>query len=352
MASKPVRIGRLAEIVGVPVWTLRRMADNGTIPFERSAGGHRVFQPAEVAASLERTNSTRSESIGTPRLEPAEAPVWTESYPLSGPDSLDEDKVWTQLSARVSLDGNAAAARILQHSLLEMINNAKDHSGGTRVDVAVWSTDDVLAFKITDNGDGAFAHLRKGLRLRDNYDAVLAMTKGKRTTWRARHSGEGIFFTSKINDIFRISANGTRWTVDNLRNDQAVGESPTTTGTVVYGQIATGTTRQISDVFGDYTEDFEFVRTKPAVKLNGLGLQFASRSEARRFLDGLEEFTEITLDFSGVTDIGQSWVDEVFRVWPREHPGKKLTPTGMNPAVEFMIRRGLARAAELEADDQ
>ena len=125
-----------------------------------------------------------------------------------------------------------------------------------------------------------------------------------------------------------------------------------TAGTVVYGQIAADTSRQISDVFGTYTEDFEFVRTQPAVKLNGLGLQFASRSEARRFLDGLEDFEEITLDFDGVTDIGQSWVDEVFRVWPREHPGRKLTPVRMNAAVEFMIRRGLARAAELEADDR
>ena len=352
MVSKPVRIGRLSELVGVPVWTLRRMADDGAIPFERSTGGHRVFDIEEVAASLERLESRRRATIAAPGLEPSAAPAWSQTYQLSGPGSLDEDRVWSQATRELQLDGNPAAQRILQHSLLEMINNATDHSGGTQVGVALWNLNDLLAFRVTDDGEGAFAHLRHGLGLHDDYDAVLALTKGKRTTWSERHSGEGIFFTSKMNDLFRLSANGIRWTVDNRRDDQAVGESPITSGTVVYGEIATDTTRQISDVFGDYTKDFEFVRTRPAVKLNGLGLQFASRSEARRFLDGLEEFEEITLDFDGVTDIGQSWVDEVFRVWPREHPGRTLTPTRMNPAVSFMIRRGLARAAELETDNE
>jgi uncharacterized protein DUF4325 len=108
---------------------------------------------------------------------------------------------------------------------------------------------------------------------------------------------------------------------------------------VVIGQLDPQTTRSTRDVFRQYSEDFEFVRTRPVVKLFGLGLRFVSRSEARRLLTGLDEFTEIDLDFAGVEDVGQGFVDELLRVWPQENPGKTINPLNMNEAVEFMVRR-------------
>jgi hypothetical protein len=47
----------------------------------------------------------------------------------------------------------------------------------------------------------------------------------------------------------------------------------------------------------------------------------------------------VEVDFAGVTDVGQGFVDELLRVWPNAHPGKTVTPINMNPAVEFMVRR-------------
>jgi STAS-like domain of unknown function (DUF4325) len=80
------------------------------------------------------------------------------------------------------------------------------------------------------------------------------------------------------------------------------------------------------------------------VKLFEIGTVFVSRSEARRLLDGLDrDFDTVEVDFTGVTDVGQGFVDELQRVWPAAHPGKTVTPTNMNEAVEFMIRRGLPR---------
>ena len=71
---------------------------------------------------------------------------------------------------------------------------------------------------------------------------------------------------------------------------------------------------------------------------------FMARSEARRLLDGLDtDFDTVEVDFTGVTDVGQGFVDELLRVWPSAHPGKTIVPTNMNEAVEFMIRRGLPR---------
>ena len=68
---------------------------------------------------------------------------------------------------------------------------------------------------------------------------------------------------------------------------------------------------------------------------------FVSRSEAKRLADGLQEFGEVEVDFSDVTEVGQGFVDELFRVWQSQHPDTMLVPINMSPEVEFMVKRGL-----------
>jgi uncharacterized protein DUF4325 len=197
---------------------------------------------------------------------------------------------------------------------------------------------------VRDYGVGAYDKLRRGLHLASEFEAVQELSKGKRTTDRAHHTGEGIFFTSKAVDVFRLASSGVRWTVDNLRHDVALGVAVEAGGTSVVCQIDPRTGRNLADVFGQFTSDFAFTRTRPVVKLFEVGTSFVSRSEARRLLDGLDEdFEAIEVDFTGVSDVGQGFVDELLRVWPSAHPGKAVIPASMNPAVEFMIRRGLAR---------
>jgi len=65
-----------------------------------------------------------------------------------------------------------------------------------------------------------------------------------------------------------------------------------------------------------------------------------SRNEARRLAAGLEQFSRVVLDFTGVEMIGQGFADELFRVWHQEHPMVLLLVHGTNPAVEMMISRG------------
>ena len=80
------------------------------------------------------------------------------------------------------------------------------------------------------------------------------------------------------------------------------------------------------------------------LRLFEIGTSFVSRSETRRLLDGLDvDFETVEVDFTGVSDVGQGFVDELLRVWPEAHPGKTIIPTNMNPAIEFMIQRGLPR---------
>jgi excisionase family DNA binding protein len=333
-----VRIGELSERLGIPTWTLRRMADAGGIRFVRSAGGHRSFDTTAVRAALSRT---RDGQFGAAPVEPGDVPTWSARRALREP--LEEHVVWRELTDAVAIDESTPAGMVLRYSLTEMLNNAIDHSGGSTVAIDVSETTTLMAFRVTDDGDGAFAHLRHGLGLADDFEAIGSLSKGKQTTWRERHTGEGIFFTSRGNDLFQLSANGKRWTVDNIRGDQAVGVSAVEQGTAAYAQVDPQTTRSTREVFEEFSKDFEFVRTRPSVKLFGMGVRFVSRSEARRLLDGLDDFTEIDVDFAGVQDVGQGFVDELLRVWPQEHPGTMINPINMNNAVEFMIRRGLAR---------
>ena len=96
----------------------------------------------------------------------------------------------------------------------------------------------------------------------------------------------------------------------------------------------------------DYTEDFEFVRTRTVVKLFAIGMRFVSRSEAKRLVRGLDRFREVVLDFSGVDGVGQAFADEVFRVWSGEHPEVRLVPESMSEPVAFMVERARRRALE------
>jgi hypothetical protein len=53
----------------------------------------------------------------------------------------------------------------------------------------------------------------------------------------------------------------------------------------------------------------------------------------------LERFREAVIDFNGIDEVGQGFLDELFRVWAREHPDTRLVPINMSPVVERLVRR-------------
>jgi hypothetical protein len=153
------------------------------------------------------------------------------SYPLEG---LEEDRVWDEVVSEAPKirDAPSNVLSIMRYAFTEMLNNAIDHSGGTEARVKVWARDP-LSFEINDDGVGAFRHVRERLELPDDLAALQQISKGRETTAPDRHSGEGIFFTSKAVDLFELDANRLRWIVDNSRGDQAIGEGPEHAGTRV-----------------------------------------------------------------------------------------------------------------------
>ena len=64
-----------------------------------------------------------------------------------------------------------------------------------------------------------------------------------------------------------------------------------------------------------------------------------SRSQAKRLISRLDRFIEVRLDFKGITQIGQAFADEIFRVFANKHPDVHLVPVNTSADVANLIKR-------------
>ena len=259
--------------------------------------------------------------------------------------SLTEDRVWRDV-ARSSLEGvSKNALDICHHGLTEIVNNALDHSGGSTTTVAVRRTTVQITLRVCDDGVGIFRKIRRALGLNDEYDAVLELSKGKLTTDPERHTGDGIFFTSRMFDRFSI-VSGSLFFSHRLDREWILEGRDDTGGTTIEMTVDGATKRRPSDVFDRYASrahDYRFVVTQVPVVLAKLGADnLVSRSQGKRLVSRFEQFEEVILDFVGVDSIGQAFADEVFRVFAAQQPGVKLVWRNAVPAVERMIRRAVS----------
>lgn len=255
---------------------------------------------------------------------------------------LEEHIVFTEvdLRLRLKLKLPPRTYSIAVYAFSEMLNNAIDHSKSQKVEVEAGLSTHEFSFTIRDRGIGAFENLRKKLKLKEEFEGVEQILKGKQTTFPERHSGQGIFFTSRIADFFAIDSHRISLKVDNTLEDVLVSDRRPLSGTQVYFRIRRQTRKSLEKLFKSFANDeFEFDKNQLKVKVYQMGGAI-SRSQARRLLFGLEKFSRITLDFKGVKEVGQAFVDEVFRVFKSQHPDRTIDYVNASPAIEFMIRRG------------
>jgi hypothetical protein len=172
-------------------------------------------------------------------------------------------------------------------------------------------------------------------------EAVQDLLKGKQTTEPASHSGEGIFFTSRVGDILIIESSKKKILFDNLIEDVFLKDSDKKgKGTRVRFSVSLDSKNKIEEIFREYTDDsFTFSKTEVTIKLYNRDAIYVSRSQARRLLSGLERFRTIILDFRGIDAIGQGFADEIFRVWSEKNAGKDIVVKNADENVEFMIKR-------------
>lgn len=260
-------------------------------------------------------------------------------------EGLEEHKTFTMLRDRApfvrELKDNVSS--ILFYAFSEILNNAIEHSESKWVKVEINRDTTNLSFIISDFGIGVFRNVLRTRHLKSELEAIQDLLKGKTTTAPHSHSGEGIFFTSKVADIFILDSFGYRLRVDNLINDVFI-EKPESInrGTRVQFSIALDSNRHLNDVFSRFVIDPTepgFNKTEIKVRLFVVGNIYISRSQARRILSGLEKYESIIFDFDKVITVGQAFADEIFRVFKNAHPQIHLEAINMTEPVKFMVER-------------
>jgi hypothetical protein len=202
----------------------------------------------------------------------------------------------------------------------------------------------MIDMSILDRGVGIFEKIQKDFKLPDPRSALLELSKGRLTSDTTRHSGEGIFFTSRMFDEFsirsgylyysRLRKDDSDWLIET--EDRPVYEI----GTGIHMRISTDANWTMREVFDRYQNDgVGFRKTHVPVKLGKYpGELLVSRSQAKRVLARFDQFSEVLLDFHGVEQIGQAFADEIFRVFRNSHPQVQVLAIRANDQVERTIR--------------
>ncbi len=259
--------------------------------------------------------------------------------------NLQEDRVYTEVELRLGLKNlSDNVQNIAFYAFTEMLNNAIDHSRGKKVAMEIELDSENLKFQIKDSGIGLFFNVQKTFKLKSEFEALEHIIKGKQTTLPERHSGQGIFFTSRIADIFRIKSHKIEFTRENIDDDVGVGNIRNMRGTEVQFQIKKRSKKILRDLFNEHSadkEEYEFDKTTVRINLVA-DIKLVARSQAKRLLMSLENFQIINLDFKNVQEVGQGFVDEIFNVFKRRHSHIRIEYINANDAVEFMIKRSLS----------
>ena len=278
------------------------------------------------------------------RTPPYEIVTVKHTFKYKNDGALGEDKIFRAHIQPLldKLDKNVFSA--WQYAFTEMMNNAIEHSRASEIAVLVATNLLETRITIADNGIGIFKNIQTFLKEKRNEDVTLdecvaLLFAGKFTTAEKYHSGEGIFFTSHLMDKFIIVSDDMFFSRDNF-TDATVGELEGVSSTVVGMSLSNQTKKTTKEVFDRFSDIEEgFIRTHiPIAHMFAYGNPI-SRSEARRLGTLISEFKEVTLDFTGVEEVGQAFCHELFVVWQRNHPDTVIHIVGAAEDVNFMIQR-------------
>lgn len=287
--------------------------------------------------SLEASGTTRNRTY---KLKP----IVQEEITIPITSDLAEDEVWHDNIKKLLSPLPENVRAICFHGFTEMFNNVLDHSEASNVTIAIKRTATSVDIMIIDNGVGIFNKIKNVFNLKDHRQAILELAKGKLTTDPENHSGEGIFFSSRMFDEFAILSSSLSFIHNDPDGDWLIeNHEDKHIGTTVNMRISLKSTRTIKKIFNKHAPEFEtngFSKTHVPIALHKLGEEnFVSRSQAKRVLSRFENFKEVFLDFTGVNSIGQAFADEIFRVFKKHNPKIKLTRVNANKEIIKMIKR-------------
>lgn len=263
------------------------------------------------------------------------------SYNLTTTE-LQEDIIYTESIHPHIKNLSHNVQQLVGYASMEIINNAIEHSNGKTMQVAVYVNAEKITITIVDDGVGIFTKIQADLGLPSPEQSILELCKGKFTSDPDRHSGEGIFFSSRMADSFIILSRGLLF--HGHENNDLIREAEPdldVEGTLVYITVKLDTTRTPKDVFDLYSDQDKvptFHKTVIPVKIMNIdGGNIVSRSQAKRLMARVDRFRTVVLDFEGVDLIGQAFADEVFRVFRNTHDHVEIIHINANDTVASMI---------------
>ncbi len=259
------------------------------------------------------------------------------TFTRSGGDLEDDGYIFEYIVEPQITGLSDTIQQIWYYAVSEMINNVIDHSEAENVHVTVVQDIRSTTVIIQDDGIGIFRKLQEYYGFRTFSDIAAELAKGKLTTDEIHHSGEGIFFTSRMMDTFFIYSDGHFYSRDKYTNEwEAFIPDRKIEGTLVYLSLENNSRKTAKQIFDAYTnEDGGFQRTE--IRLDSIFDKApVSRSRAKRLCNRLTEFKEVVLDFEGIDWVGQGFMHQVFSVFHRENPDIQLKPKNMTQDVERM----------------
>lgn len=304
----------------------------------QAARNHLNAMAAE--GSLEASGNTRARTY---KLVPIANE--TQTFQTAG---MQEDVVWSQFIKPLLKTAAPNVLDICSIAASEMINNAIDHSGSETFSVRVLYTASTIDIIIRDFGVGVFKKVRQAFNLLDERQAILELSKGKLTTAPKEHSGYGVFFTSRMVDLFMMWSGTLFFTHDRNDGDWLIDSGENLNGTYVELTVSTQsklTAKEVYDQFcGSVDSELGFSSTHVPLKLAEFGSEkLVSRSQAKRVLARFDRFNEVLLDFQNIELVGQGFVDEIFRVYAQDHPKVAIKFVNANRLIQQLI--ALARVS-------
>lgn len=291
-----------------------------------------LLRKLEAMQWLQKTGPARR-----PRYGPGALRQVVQRYAIAG---LQEDEPWRRDFAPF-FTLKPAVQRMAQHAFTELLNNAIDHSGGQQTTVSMRQTPLQLQLLVSDDGCGLFERIAQSFAITEPGMAMLELSKGKLTSAPERHRGHGLFFSSRLADVFDIHANNAAFQRRSWeQRSWRAGRPAARQGTSIYMAIQLDTPRTLDAVLRAHSvqDGYDFDRTEvPLHLLGGEARYLASRADARRVVARLAGFRRAELSFEGVDDIGHGFADELFRVFQRDNPALLLVPVGMNRGVQAMV---------------
>src|SRR5581483_5974886 len=118
-----------------------------------------------------------------------------------------------------------------------------------------------------------FRKIQNVLGLSDQRQVILELAKGKLTTDPERHTGQGIFFTSRLLDTFDIRSGSVSLSHEFGEEEDWIFECSEIQGTGVFMRLANQTSRTAKSVFDQYSsgDDYGFTKTMVPVALARYG---------------------------------------------------------------------------------